>query len=242
MGHTSDEIPSAGNGRRRFLRRGAGALALGVIPLPVLSAAASLVPTPRQSTGPFYPLELPLDHDNDLVSVRGKSGMARGVITHVLGRVMDVNGKPLAGMTVEIWQCDAFGRYHHPGDRRDTPLDEHFQGYGRTLSAEDGAYRFRTIRPVPYPGRTPHIHFAVSGPGMQTFVTQMYVAGEPRNASDFLFKRIRDARARESVLVALREGRAGPGELTGQFDIVLGSGVVQHGTTPAWLEGLRRSV
>lgn len=227
-------------GRRRFLRGGAAA-ALGLVTLPSL-AAAGLTPTPRQTTGPFYPSELPLDHDNDLASVRGRTGTARGVITHLRGRVLDASGRALSGMTVEIWQCNAFGRYHHPRDRRDAPLDEHFQGYGRTLSAADGAYRFRTIRPVAYPGRTPHIHFAVSGPGTETLVTQMYVAGEPRNETDWLLGRIRDPRARESVVVALSDAEGAPGELTGEFDIVLGTAQLQGGATPWWLEGLRRSV
>ncbi|MDX1431621.1 MAG: intradiol ring-cleavage dioxygenase [Gammaproteobacteria bacterium] len=236
---TSDDYSYRAD-RRRFLGGGIAAT-LGLVTLPAL-AAAELVPTPRQSTGPFYPSELPLDHDNDLASVRGRAGIAEGIITHVRGRVLDASGRALPGMTIEIWQCNAFGRYHHPRDRREAPIDENFQGYGRTLSAGDGGYRFRTIRPVAYPGRTPHIHFAVSGPGTETLITQMYVAGEPRNDSDWLLNRIRDPRARASVIVTLREGEAAPGELSGEFDLVLGTAQLERGAVPSWLEGLRRSV
>lgn len=130
------------------------------------AALAALTATPQQTTGPFYPIELPLDRDNDLARVTGAAAPAQGQITHVLGRVLDREERPIAGARIEIWQCNAFGRYHHPRDTRDAPLDPGFQGYGETVSAADGGYRFRTIKPVSYPGRTPHIHFAVTAPGM----------------------------------------------------------------------------
>jgi len=186
------------------------------------SAAAALIPTPRQTKGPFYPSTLPLDKDNDLARVAGRAQPALGTVTHVAGRVLDLNGQPLAGARVEIWQCDANGRYHHPGDRNSAPRDGGFQGYGETLTDADGAYRFRTIKPVPYPGRTAHIHFAVSGPGFDPLVTQMYVAGEPRNATDGILNRI-DAAARERVIVALSPAPELEADaLKGTFDIVLG--------------------
>ena len=75
---------------------------------------AALMPTPEQTLGPFYPPELPLDHDNDLVQVTGAATQAIGQVTHVFGRVLDLNGQPIAGAKVEIWQCDANGRYLHP--------------------------------------------------------------------------------------------------------------------------------
>src|SRR3954465_5918315 len=110
---------------------------------------------------------------------------------------------PLSGATVENWQCDAHGRYLHPADTGKRPRDSAFQGYGRMTSGADGAYRFRTIRPVAYPGRTPHIHFAVSPPGRRQLITQMYVAGEPQNQSDSLYTSIHDGRQRAAVTVAL---------------------------------------
>jgi protocatechuate 3,4-dioxygenase beta subunit len=182
---------------------------------------AALAPTPRQSQGPFYPDRLPLDRDNDLVQVEGREGLARGEVTHLTGRVLDRSGKPISGALVEIWQCDANGRYHHPGDRNSAPEDLAFQGYGQTASSADGGYRFRTIKPVPYPGRTAHIHFKISGTGIPALVTQMYVAGEPGNAGDGVLRRI-DATARERVIVELRPAsEIEAGALQGQFDIVL---------------------
>ena len=150
--------------RRRMLEIAAGCAA--VFSLGGAGRAATLPPTPRQTAGPFYPLSLPADSDNDLVQVAGHNGIAKGTVSYVSGRILDPDGRPLSGARVEIWQCDTNGRYHYVrDDRADTPLDDNFQGYGRTITDEHGGYRFRTIRPVPYPGRTPHIHFAVSGPG-----------------------------------------------------------------------------
>ena len=191
---------------------------------PLLAVApargAALGATPRQSTGPFYPERRPLDDDNDLVRVAGHAHPARGTVLHLSGRVLDTQGRPIDGALVEIWQCDANGRYHHPRDRRAVAPDPGFQGYGRNVTAADGGYRFRTIRPVPYPGRTPHIHFAVTAPGERPLVTQMYVGGEPRNAGDFLYRRIPEDR-RELVTVTLEPRPGAPAELAGRFDIVV---------------------
>ena len=197
--------------RRHLLLAGA---ALGL----TASKATALVLTPTQTRGPFYPLALPLDRDNDLVTVAGQ-GLAKGEIVNVAGQVLDTQGQPVPGALVEIWQCDVFGRYHHPGDRRNVPLDPNFQGYGQYTTGTDGGYRFRTIKPVPYPGRTPHIHFQVSGSGITTLVTQMYLADVPENDKDFIYKRIRDAQARASVTVDFAAGS--DGLPLGRFDIVL---------------------
>lgn len=183
-------------------------------------AAGVLTATPAQTAGPFYPERLPLDSDADLVTVSGRGAPASGTVTHVFGRVLDPQGRPVTGARVEIWQCDAFGHYHHPLDG--DGADANFQGYGRSESDAAGAYRFRTIRPVVYGSRTPHIHFKVSAPGFPALTTQMYIEGEPRNASDFILSRIADPRARERVIVALA-GADGiePRSLAGTFDIVL---------------------
>jgi protocatechuate 3,4-dioxygenase beta subunit len=209
-------------GRRRLLRAmlALTGVALGAPGLPAW--AAGLLRTPRQTRGPFYPTELPLDHDNDLVTVAGQPGVAKGEITHLVGRVLDDSGRPLRGARVEIWQCDVNGRYRHPGDSRDVPLDPSFQGFGRFVTGADGAYRFRTIKPVAYPGRAPHIHFAIGGPGFEALVTQLYVAGAPENAGDFVLGGIRDAKARQSLVVPFERATAAPaGELQARFDIVL---------------------
>ena len=205
--------------RRRLLQAG---LAGGLITLlPLANRAAELLrPTPPQTSGPFYPTALPLDDDNDLGQL-GRSGpQAKGEITHLTGEVVDINGRPVPQARVEIWQCDANGRYHHPRDRNPVALDPAFQGHGSFQCRSDGRYRFRTIRPVPYPGRTPHIHFAISGPGFEPLVTQMYVAGEPLNQRDFVLNSIQDPELRQSVIVDLTAA-ATEGEWMGHFRIVL---------------------
>lgn len=203
------------NLRRRRLLFGVGALLVSSAGF----AAARLAPTPRQTAGPFYPVELPLDRDNDLTRVAGQTGRAKGEITNLSGRLLDVNGRALRGARIEIWQCDANGRYRHPRDSG-SPLDPNFQGFGHTITDTEGRYRFRTIRPVPYPGRTPHIHMAVFRHGDEPFVTQLYVKDEPRNSSDFLFNRIPPER-RELVVAEFRPA-GGEAELQAVFDIVLG--------------------
>jgi protocatechuate 3,4-dioxygenase beta subunit len=208
--------------RRRVLH-GAGALA-ATAALP--AGAAGLIATPPQSTGPFYPLSLPLDADNDLVIVEGGPERAAGTILHLAGRVLDADGRPVRGVRIEIWQCDAFGVYHHPRDPRG-PADANFQGFGATTADDQGAYRFRTIEPVPYPGRTPHIHFKIAGPGFEPLTTQMYLADHPLNERDGLYRRLGD-QAR-LVTVDLEpapdlEPAAKSGAKRGLFDIVLGPG------------------
>src|SRR5690349_15305005 len=125
------------------------------------SAAATLSPTPQQTPGPFYPLSFPQDSDNDLIHVSGHADSVKGVVTRISGRILDPNGRPIPGARVEIWQCDANGRYHYVRDGGgDRPRDQDFQGYGAATTDTTGGYQFLTIKPVPYPGRTPHIHFA----------------------------------------------------------------------------------
>lgn len=207
-------------------RRLASALA-GAAFLPAGFARAQppslLLPTPAGTAGPFYPLTFPDDTDADLVLLRGSDARALGVVTHVAGRVVGTDGAPVPGALVEIWQCDANGRYHHPGDARGAAPDPAFQGYGRVRAGADGTYRFRTIRPVAYPGRTPHIHFAVQAPGRRPLVTQMYVEGERLNAADGLYRGLGSPRRQAAVTVRLDEaGGLEAGALAGTFDIVLG--------------------
>jgi protocatechuate 3,4-dioxygenase beta subunit len=202
--------------RRRLLIAGAGAAFLA----PFGTLARLLEPTPRQPAGPFYPAELPLDDDNDLTRVAGHAARAKGISCDLSGRVVDVNGRPLASHRVEIWQCDANGRYRHPRDRGGNPLDPGFQGHGRALTDGDGRYRFRTIRPVPYPGRTPHVHVAVLPPGGPPFVTQLYVAGDPRNAEDFIYRHLPNDR-RHLVTVPFEATAGGEAALAARFEVVL---------------------
>jgi protocatechuate 3,4-dioxygenase beta subunit len=202
--------------RRRILASGLSAAAL----VAASPALAALKPTPRQTRGPFYPETFPLDHDNDLVRVKGRAAQAMGEVTHLFGRVLDTDGKPVAGAKIEIWQCDAHGIYHHPGDRRVGRVDGNFQGYGRTRAAADGGYRFRTIKPVPYPGRTPHIHVAVQAPGFGELVSQIYIEGHPQNAGDFLYRQVADSGAKIAARY-LPAPEIERGALKATFDLVL---------------------
>ena len=183
----------------------------------IAAAQTRLRPTPAQTEGPFYPVDFPPDVDNDLLRI-GDGDPARGNVVHLAGRVRDVSGSPVPGARVEIWQCDHSGVYRHPRDSGFARLDGNFQGYGRTATGADGSYAFRTIRPVPYSGRTPHIHFAVAAPSRPRLITQMYVAGEARNERDFLYRNLGEARG--LVTVALQAAPE-PGALAGRFDIVL---------------------
>ena len=204
-------------GRRHWLK---GTVAAG---LSLAAArAAGLASTPSQSLGPFYPYDHALEADADLVRVGGRDALAQGVVTHLSGTVRDAGGRPVPGAQVEIWQCDVNGRYHHPRDRRNAPLDESFQGYGRSRTGAAGDYRFRTIRPVAYPGRAPHIHFVIRGSGFEPLITQMYVRGAPGNDRDWILNRIRDPARRESLLVAFEPHPDLPGQRIARFDVVLG--------------------
>jgi len=213
-------------GRRAALSGLAAALGVAAArPLAPAHAALEprLTPTPGQTEGPFYPADWLGDIDNDLVLVKGEDAKAMGTVLHLRGRVMDRAGQPVAGAIVEIWQCDANGVYHHPWDERGRrTADGGFQGRGRVETDAEGRYVFRTIKPAGYSGRTPHIHFKIMQPGGDTLITQMYFAGEPANARDFILGRITDPAQRDRVIVALENaGASEPGALAGQFDIVL---------------------
>ena len=152
--------------------------------------------------------------------VTGEAAQAQGIVTHLRGRLLALDGTPLAGARIEIWQCDAWGIYRHPRDR-EAERDMGFQGRGRTMAGPDGAFAFRTIRPVTYPGRTPHIHVLVAAPGRPELITQLYVAGEPGNARDGLFNRLSPA-AREMVLLRpIPAERIEPGALLAERDLIL---------------------
>jgi protocatechuate 3,4-dioxygenase beta subunit len=190
--------------------------------LPLPAFAQQRIATPRQTQGPFYPVTLPADTDADLVRVQGAAAQAMGTVAHLRGRVTDTAGSAIPGALVEIWQCDSQGIYRHPRAPDTARFDANFQGYGRVLTDATGAYAFRTLRPAPYPGRTPHIHVQVTRPGGGTLVTQMYVAGEPLNDRDGLLNRIRDPRARDAIIIPfIPADRIEARALLAQFDIVL---------------------
>ena len=176
--------------------------------------ARRLEATPSQTEGPFYPVELPKDADHDLLR-NGTLVYGQGQPAWVEGTVTDLQGQPLAGAQVEIWQCDHAGHYHHPGDGG--RADPKFQGFGRVTLGADGRYRFRTIRPVAYAGRTPHIHVKVRQGRRDLLTTQLYVQGDPHNERDFLWRNL--GARRELLTVPFRSGGDG---LQASFPIVVG--------------------
>ena len=185
--------------------------------------AEQLALTPKQTEGPFYPDRLPLDTDNDLLVINDGITASIGEVTHLSGRLLDASGSPIRNAVVEIWQVDGKGVYLHSGSNGKAERDANFQGFGRFLTGSNGSYYFRTVKPVAYPGRTPHIHFAVKMKGRDKWTTQCYVKGEAGNEKDMVLKGIKDAKTRESVIVdfaAIADSKIG--ELAANFDIVMG--------------------
>lgn len=217
--HRSD-LSGFAQPRRRFLRH----LALGSALFAAPGAfAEALLQTPRQTEGPFYPDRLPLDTDNDLLIVNDGLSQAAGEITWLSGRILDARGEPIRNALAEIWQVDHTGAYLHSKDSRSAKRDTNFQGFGRFLTGSSGEYGFRTIKPVAYPGRTPHIHMAVKIKGREKFTTQCYIQGEPQNDNDGVLKGIADPKARQSVIVPFSPIQGSKvGELAARFDVVLG--------------------
>jgi protocatechuate 3,4-dioxygenase beta subunit len=211
---------AAAQDRRGFLIR----LGLGAALFTVPGAfAEELTRTPRQTEGPFYPDKLPLDTDNDLLIINDGITPGVGEVTYVSGRILDAKGDPIRNAVVEIWQCDGNGAYLHSGTGNADKRDKNFQGFGRFVTGSTGEYLFRTIKPVPYPGRTPHIHYKIKRHGKELLTTQCYIKGHPGNEKDGIWKGIRDEKARESVTVEfapLKGSRIG--ELAARFDVVLG--------------------
>ncbi len=183
--------------RRRFLCTTLAAGTAAALALPAL--ASSRRSMPAMTEGPFYPprawRERWDDWDADLSRVQrgGQVLTARGEALGIEASVADTNGRIIDNAEVEIWQCDATATYHHPNVKQ-TPgqFDPGFQGFGAARSAADGTVRFRTIKPVPYPGRTPHIHLLLRHASFGKLVTQLFVAGDPGNEGDFLWRRVRD--------------------------------------------------
>jgi len=215
---TFNEIPD----RRHFLKQIAIAGTAGMFFNVRGAFAQELVRTPPQTEGPYYPIQLPLDHDNDLLIVNDNITPAVGEIVQISGRVLTPSGNPVRNATVEIWQSDNTGAYLHPRSMGYNTRDMNFQGYGRFETASTGEYTFRTIKPGLYTGRTRHIHFKVRSAGRQDLTTQCYFQGEPQNANDGVLRGIRNESERNSVIVALAPVPGSKvGASAGRFDIVL---------------------
>lgn len=208
--------------RRWFLGTAAVSSASAVLFTARGAFAEELVRTPKQTEGPFYPDKLPLDTDNDLLIVNDEITPAVGEVTHLTGKILDAKGNPLKNAVVEIWQCDAKGVYLHTADSKTKKRDTNFQGFGRFVTGSKGEYYFRTIKPVPYPGRTPHIHVKIKQGGKELLTTQLYVKGHPGNEKDGIYRGLKGA-GRDAVTVefaAVKESKAD--ELAANFDVVLG--------------------
>ncbi len=206
--------------RRNFVRN----FTIGAAGLWIPGAfAEALTQTPKQTEGPFYPIDLPLDTDNDLIIINDLLKPSLGEVTHLSGRILGPSGEPIRNALVEIWQVDHHGVYLHKGSSGAEKRDANFQGFGRFLTGTTGEYYFRTIKPVAYPGRTPHIHFAVKMKGRDKWTTQLYIKGEEKNEKDGVLSRLKDAKQRDCIIrdfTPIPESKAG--ELAVNFDIVMG--------------------
>ncbi len=212
--------------RRILMQLGAGAAALSVVRLFEPGVFAEELEkhrrTPAMTEGPFYPDHLPLDTDNDLLVVNNAITPAVGDVTHLTGKILDSHGSPVRNAIVEIWQCDNTGAYLHSRGSPTGKRDLNFQGYGRFMTSSSGEYYFRTIKPVPYPGRTPHIHFKVVVKGKTQLITQCFINGNPQNDRDGIYRHV-DAKSRDLVNVDFKPIKDSKiGELAANFDMLLG--------------------
>ena len=206
--------------RRRFLN----ALSLSTAALLVPGVfAEELARTVRVEEGPFYPDKLPLDTDNDLLIINDAITPAIGEVTHLGGRLLDSKGNPIRNALIEIWQVDTKGVYLRDRPAHPGKYDANFQGFGRFVTGSSGEYLFRTIKPVPYPGRSPHVHFKIKLKGKDALTTQCYIKGHSGNERDGIWRSIRDEKLRDLVTIdfsPIEDSRLG--ELAAKFDIVLG--------------------
>ena len=179
--------------------------------------------TPDQILGPFYPVHRTPETSGDLT----QGGRAQGLVLHLGGIISGLDGSPVAGAEVQIWQANSHGRYRHAGDVNPAPLDPHFDGFAVATTDAEGRYAFTTVKPVAYPTspttwRPAHIHFRVTTK-LEQFVTQMYFEGAPYNETDPF---LRSARRPEALIVTpLPPGPdQAPDSRRIRFDIVLATG------------------
>ncbi len=178
MNHPTDSV------RRKLI--------FGITALTLPGIARAVIRTPAGTEGPFYPTPgmRYKDIDNDLVKIKGQVEQAGGEVVRIRGRVLDSKGKAIAAAQVEIWQCDVKGRYLHRSEYGWSSRDKAFQGFGFDTTNDDGEFSFRTIKPVPYSGRTPHIHLKILQGGRERLITQLYLPDHPENETDWLYQQI----------------------------------------------------
>lgn len=194
-------------------------------------ALLSLDNTLSEITGPVFGHALLGELDADLIhnfAKPGESAIGQRIIVH--GRVVDERGVGVAGALLEFWQANAGGRYRHKREGYLAALDPNFGGCGRTITDENGYYRFRTVKPGAYPWpngvndwRPAHIHFSVFGHGFaQRLITQMYFEGDPMIWQCPIVKSIPDRAAIEQLIAALDRQNTIPMDARAyKFDIVL---------------------
>ena len=177
--------------------------------------------TPSQAEGPYYPLEIPSDHDNDLTVIEGSQGFPNGEIVEFSGVVYDAEGFPFPDVVIEIWQTDSNGVYLHPGDPGYEMRDQYFQSYGEAVTAEDGSYSFRTILPGHYEPRPRHIHVKIKYAGEALLTTQFYFEGDADLDDEAMFTQV--GGEGQHLIVSLSEGKDSDGNaiLIGQRDVIL---------------------
>ncbi len=177
--------------RRKLIQLSLLGSVISVLGSRSFAKALALIPTPDETEGPFYPVKDQNDKDADLTQIEGHKGVAQGQYIIVSGQVTDVTGRPVENVTLDIWQADANGRYHHPRDPNKAHLDENFQGWALIQTDDNGVFRFKTVMPGAYPAsgtwiRPPHIHLKISKQGYRALTTQMYFPGEKLNKTDLL--------------------------------------------------------
>lgn len=184
--------------------------------------AELLTLTPGMTEGPYYPDKLPLDQDNDLIRVTDHTSPALGTITNLSGRLLNKDGEPLKDALIELWQADDHGTYiHSQGAQQGATRDPDFQGYGKFTTSKDGGWKFRTIKPGLYTGRTRHYHFGITVKGEKMFTTQLFFAGEAGNDKDGVLRGLRDEKQRASVIREFKADKDSK-ELSTTWDIVMG--------------------
>lgn len=205
--------------RRHFA--GAALATVGIAASGVIARAADPARTAGGPLGPFYPVLRPGDDDFDMTHIKGSTGRALGRVIEVTGRVLDRKGNPVGGAELELWQCNAAGRYAHPGDVATAPLDPNFQGFARLMTGPSGEWRVRTIKPSGYDSpighRTPHIHFDIRG-RQHRLITQMYFTEDhATNSKDALYNMLGD-----DAVTAMAQQQAEADRY--RWDIVLSEG------------------
>ncbi|MDP1950476.1 MAG: protocatechuate 3,4-dioxygenase [Nitrosomonas sp.] len=210
--------------RRKFIKSGVlgGIVAAGLVTCGRMSKLRQ-IPTPPEVEGPFYPTEDQDDKDYDLTQIEGHKAAAAGTQIIIVGRITDLAGNGIDQATIDIWQANTWGRYHHPRDPNPQPLDPNFQGWAIISSDTDGNFRFKTVMPGAYPAsetwtRPPHIHFKVSRQGYDTLITQMYFPNEKLNETDYLLS---NKKASERPLMIARNIGEEEDKAVYEYNIVL---------------------